>query len=169
MELLVLDTTPKLMIISSSAFCILERLQNASARFTPPVRIVGNRLRSTSSVKFFLLAWEMGVNCRGVYFWWVPRLLSVCKILSFDISKDEFRSIALPDVLQRKFGFLSLWLMLWNESVSILFFPDHKSMDSFEIWVMDDYFSGINSPSWTKHLTVGPPSGDLHAVGILEH
>ncbi|GMN51567.1 hypothetical protein TIFTF001_020712 [Ficus carica] len=110
----------------------------------------------------------MGVNCRGVYFWWVQRLLPVYKILSFDMSKDEFRSITLPDVLRRKFDFLSLRLMLWNESVSILFFPDYKSMDSFEIWVMDDYFSGVDGPSWTKHLTVGPLVGIYTPLVFLD-
>ncbi|EXB45340.1 hypothetical protein L484_003134 [Morus notabilis] len=75
------------------------------------------------------------------------------------MSTEEFHRIPLPDNVQRVNSYLKR-LAVWNESVSLFFSPEKTQNSlSFEIWVMNDYSTSVEGPSWTKHSTVGPLVG----------
>ncbi|PON75412.1 hypothetical protein PanWU01x14_043790 [Parasponia andersonii] len=79
-------------------------------------------------------------------------------ILSFDMSKEKFRSIPFPDLRLEKTINCFRILELWNESV--VFFTSTQCSwfsTSFEMWVMVDNFGGVEgSTYWIKHLKIGP-------------
>ncbi|POO01186.1 hypothetical protein TorRG33x02_029400, partial [Trema orientale] len=102
--------------------------------------------------------YSKGVYCRGFFYWWNVRD-DFSKILSFDMSKEEFHFIPVPDAAVGGNGKLHE-LVVWNESL-VIFFSTELSWFStcFEMWVMVDTprCNGVEASTyWTKHLTIGP-------------
>ncbi|PON99976.1 hypothetical protein TorRG33x02_041040 [Trema orientale] len=75
-------------------------------------------------------------------------------IISFNMCEEEFRSIPLPDHVQRTRRWYSL--ALWKSESVVLFGSTELNTlfpASFEMWVM--VIEG-DFTHWTKHLTIGP-------------
>lgn len=99
-----------------------------------------------------------GVYCNDVYYWWnVGSSNSEGMVLSFDMSNEEFRTIALPDHVHEG-NMKTRKLALWKGSVVFLFSPVNSWFSTtFEMWVMVNNFNGVKGLTyWTKHLTIGP-------------
>ena len=70
-------------------------------------------------------------------------------ILSFDMAKDVFKEMMLPD-----FGYDGLirkCLADYKGSLSVLFYDAYHSNENCDVWVMEEY--GV-AKSWTKHFTI---------------
>ncbi|PON71184.1 hypothetical protein TorRG33x02_254760, partial [Trema orientale] len=97
-----------------------------------------------------------GVYCKGFYYWY-NMSLKYEMILSFDVSKEKFHIIPIPDHtkhIDRKIKRLALW----NESVVFFFSPELSWFStSLEMWVLVDDSGGVEgSTYWRKHFTIGP-------------
>ena len=87
-------------------------------------------------------------------------------ILSFDMSKDVFRIMRLPDEVFRKLRYPELdnvsrmnkIFSVFNDCLAFIVYKDEDTMTEkyFDIWVMREY--GVEL-SWTKQLVVGPLLG----------
>lgn len=99
-----------------------------------------------------------GMYHRGVFYWWnTGRQGSGAMVLTFDFSKEEFRTIPLPKHAEKWSG--KIWkLTVWNESVVFFITAENlRHSKSFEMWVMVENFGGVEGFTyWTKHLTIGP-------------
>ena len=106
------------------------------------------------------------VHCKGFYYWLAcktptPNLRVMQMIHSFDMHKEKFDTIPLPDIVQsREFSTACrISLTEWNESFALIYIPgkERNQGKSIDIWVLHDSSEGHrNSPSWTKQLSLDP-------------
>ncbi|KAF3454547.1 hypothetical protein FNV43_RR04995 [Rhamnella rubrinervis] len=95
---------------------------------------------------------EEEAYCGGVYYWLV-RGTDKAKIIAFDMCKEEFHTIQMPDEMQRLD--LRMNLAVWNESVAVLMYPmwlprlEDPGIPYILMWVMSK-----GSPTWTMHQTI---------------
>ncbi|GMN65372.1 hypothetical protein TIFTF001_034441 [Ficus carica] len=102
------------------------------------------------------------VYCNGVFYWFYWDISThEFTITCFDFGDEVFRSIPLPDYVQRKVRKLKKnpEFGVWNESLVLLSF--HWGDPAFiDMWVMNSNSNVADaeevSYSWTKHLTIGP-------------
>ena len=97
---------------------------------------------------------ELGQNCD-------------CEIiLSFDMSREVFRIMRLPDEMHRKLRYPVDWVSstqrnkvfsVFNDCLAFVVYEEDAMTEKyFDIWVMREY--GVED-SWTKQLVVGPLLG----------
>ncbi|PRQ47170.1 putative F-box domain-containing protein [Rosa chinensis] len=90
-------------------------------------------------------------------------------ILSFDMVREVFAKIKLPD-LSINWDETEYLLAVFNESLSLILYPKTPDypmftgyIKCFDIWVMNDYG---NDRSWTKLFTTGPVASAYRLLGF---
>ncbi|GMN43420.1 hypothetical protein TIFTF001_012614 [Ficus carica] len=112
------------------------------------------------------------VHCKGFYYWLVckmpkPNQRMMQMIQSFDMHKEKFDTIPLPDIVQSRRILISCGISLtqWNESLALIFIMRKEWYEgkSIDIWVMHESFEGHrNSRSWTKQISLD--LGGIHKI-----
>ncbi|KAL5538075.1 hypothetical protein UlMin_043115 [Ulmus minor] len=109
-------------------------------------------------IKAYYFRSHQGVycNCKHVYYWPNEEFKgSKDRLISFDMSKETFYSILLPDSVQKADRDENR-LVMWNELLALFLYSENSLFSqSIEMWVMVDNLDGSSS-TWNKHLTIGP-------------
>ncbi|MBA0697479.1 hypothetical protein Goari_021019, partial [Gossypium aridum] len=74
-------------------------------------------------------------------------------ILSFNMGNEEFQVIPMPSFISMHDHSICRSLLVWNDCIALVIYPERGIEKSFKIFVMKEY--GVKE-SWTNVLTIGP-------------
>nr|GEX18691.1 hypothetical protein [Tanacetum cinerariifolium] len=80
-----------------------------------------------------------GVLCNGALHWFMEDHKKKVVIVSFDLSKEEFKEIPQPDDSRYQFNFVHHKLAIMNECLSICDYYGPCCDPSYNIWIMNNY------------------------------
>ncbi|XP_062084860.1 putative F-box/LRR-repeat/kelch-repeat protein At1g11620 [Humulus lupulus] len=97
-----------------------------------------------------------GLCWKGVCYWLVhnPDAFDFDRVLSFNMSNEEFHLIHLPNLEDLTLDYYGFHLSVWNDSVVMYLSSDGDNSREYHLFPMDGAEAGAFS--WTKYLHVGP-------------
>lgn len=122
---------------------------------------------SWKTVPFTLLrqtvGWGSQISLNGFVYWMASGAVEY--IICFDLVKDEFKLLDVPD--DRGFDPLLVrrMLMVLRGSLAMMVFVKNGSRDT-EIWMLLNRSSGVQRYSWTKKFIIEPFSKDTIPLGM---
>lgn len=90
---------------------------------------------------------------------------SLNAVLLFDVEKEKFRTLGLPDELKYT-DICSIWLSKFGVSLALMYFDNRLHPSRCEIWVMSEY--GVEE-SWMKMISTDLQLGVENKSWVREH
>ncbi|XP_060188674.1 F-box protein At3g08750-like [Lycium barbarum] len=125
-------------------------------------------LGSWKTIPFTLLdltvAWGPQISLNGFVYWLANSGAVEC-VICFDLIKDEFKLVDVPDDRGFDRELVRRRHMVLRGSLAMMVSVEDGSRDT-EIWVLVNKISGLKPYSWTKKFIIEPFSKDTIPLGI---